>query len=153
MSADPSLEAEALASPIKGLFGGQILEGALFPYPEPSADERETVSAFLDSLRSFAKDRIDPARLDREKRISPEVVRGLADLGSSVSRSPAYGATASPLRLLRVMEEVGSTTPLSGSDRRPPVHRDEAPSSTGGGSRRSGGFRRSRRRVASRRSR
>ncbi|HZI66305.1 MAG TPA: acyl-CoA dehydrogenase family protein [Thermoanaerobaculia bacterium] len=111
MSADPSPEAEALASPIKGLFGGQILEGALFPYPEPSADERETVSAFLDSLRSFAKDRVDPAVFDRERRIPPEVVEGLADLGIFGLTIPeAYGGYGfSSSAYCRVMEEVGAT--------------------------------------------
>lgn len=111
MSADPRPDAEALSSPIKGLFGGQIVEGALFPYPEPSADERETVAAFLDSLRSFAKDRIDPAAFDREKRIPPDVVRGLADLGIFGLTIPeeygGYGFSSSAY--CRVMEEIGST--------------------------------------------
>jgi acyl-CoA dehydrogenase family protein 9 len=104
-------EPSALSSPIKGLFGGEIVESALFPFPEPSADERETVSTFLDSLRSFARSRIDPARFDREKRIPPEVVRGLADLGIFGLTIPeeygGYGFSSSAY--CRVMEEIGST--------------------------------------------
>ncbi|MDQ5858904.1 MAG: acyl-CoA dehydrogenase family protein, partial [Acidobacteriota bacterium] len=111
MSADPRPEPEALSSPIKALFSGEIVEGALFPYPEPAADEKETVSTFLDSLRSFAKDRVDPARFDREQRIPPEVVRGLADLGVFGLTIPeAYGGYGfSSSAYCRVMEEVGST--------------------------------------------
>lgn len=111
MSADPRSESEALSSPIKGLFGGQIVESALFPYPEPSADEKETVSTFLGSLRSFSKDRIDPARFDREKQIPPEVVEGLADLGIFGLTIPeAYGGYGfSSSAYCRVMEEIGST--------------------------------------------
>ena len=111
MSADVRPEPEVLSSPIKGLFSGQIVESALFPYPEPSADEKETVSAFLDSLRSFAKDKIDPARFDREKRVPPEVVKGLADLGIFGLTIPeehgGYGFSSSAY--CRVMEEIGST--------------------------------------------
>ena len=111
MSADPLPAADPLSSPIKGLFSGQIVESALFPYPEPSADERETVSAFLDSLRSFAKDRVDAAVFDREKRIPPDVVRGLADLGIFGLTIPeAYGGYGfSSSAYCRVMEEIGST--------------------------------------------
>jgi acyl-CoA dehydrogenase family protein 9 len=111
VSADALPAADSLSSPIKGLFSGQIVESALFPYPEPSADERETVSAFLDSLRSFAKDRVDPAVFDREKRIPPDVVKGLADLGIFGLTIPeAYGGYGfSSSAYCRVMEEIGST--------------------------------------------
>ena len=111
MSATPVPESDGLSSPIKGLFGGEILESVLFPYPEPTADERETVSTFLDSLRSFSKARVDPARFDREKQIPPEVVRGLAELGIFGLTIPeeygGYGFSSSAY--CRVMEEVGAT--------------------------------------------
>ncbi|HEX5135160.1 MAG TPA: acyl-CoA dehydrogenase family protein, partial [Thermoanaerobaculia bacterium] len=81
MSATPEAIPEALSSPIKALFAGQIVEQALFPYPQPSADERETVDAFIGAFREFARDRIDSARIDREKTIPADVRRGLADLG------------------------------------------------------------------------
>jgi len=68
---------EPIASPIKSLFAGQVPDELLVQFPEPSADERETVSTFLGSLRDFAREKIDPGRIDREKRIPPEVVRGL----------------------------------------------------------------------------
>jgi acyl-CoA dehydrogenase family protein 9 len=102
---------EPLASPIKSLFAGQVPEEVLVQFPEPSAEERETVSTFLGSLRDFAHEKIDPARIDREKRIPPEVVRGLADLGIFGLTIPEeYGGYGlSSAAYCRVMEEVGRT--------------------------------------------
>ena len=111
MSAKPRPASDSLSSPIKALFSGEVLEEALFPFPEPAADEKETVTAFVETLRSFAKDRIDPARFDREKGIPPEVVRGLADIGLFGIAVPeeygGYGFSSSAY--CRVMEEVGRT--------------------------------------------
>ena len=102
---------EPLASPIKSLFAGQVPDELLVQFPEPSAEERETVSTFLGSLRDFAREKIDPARIDREKRIPPDVVRGLADLGIFGLTIPeeygGYGLSSSAY--CRVMEEVGRT--------------------------------------------
>ncbi|HEY7862914.1 MAG TPA: hypothetical protein VIE39_04605, partial [Thermoanaerobaculia bacterium] len=64
--------------PIRALFAGHVPEDLIFPFPEISAEERETVDTFLDSLRAFAKDPIDAGRIDREHHIPAEVVRGLA---------------------------------------------------------------------------
>jgi acyl-CoA dehydrogenase family protein 9 len=111
MSTRPRPASDSLSSPIKALFAGQILEDALFPFPEPSPDERETVTAFLGSLREFARNRIDSARFDREKTISSDVVKGLADLGIFGLTVPeefgGYGFSSSAY--CRVMEEIGQT--------------------------------------------
>jgi acyl-CoA dehydrogenase family protein 9 len=100
-----------LSSPIKSLFAGEIPESALSPFPEPSAEEKETVSTFLGSFRGFVREKVDPARFDREKRIPTEVVRGLADLGIFGLTIPeAYGGYGfSSAAYCRVMEEVGRT--------------------------------------------
>ena len=75
--------ADARLTPVlKSLFAGLVPEDAVFPYPEIDPAQRETVSTFLDSFRSFAKDHIDPARIEREHRVAPEVVAGLAELGA-----------------------------------------------------------------------
>ncbi len=96
---------------VKALFAGQIPEDAVFPFPEIDASEAETVSAFLDSFRDFARDHIDPARIERERRIAPEVMRGLADLGIFGMTIPeaygGYGFSASAY--CRVTEEIGCT--------------------------------------------
>jgi acyl-CoA dehydrogenase family protein 9 len=62
-------------------------------------------------LREFAREKVDPARIDREKRIAPEVVRGLADLGIFGLTIPeAHGGYGfSSAAYCRVMEEIGRT--------------------------------------------
>ena len=107
----PSKEEDALHSPVKLLFSGYVAEEAVFPYPEASSDERETVSTFLESFRAFARDRIDSARIDREHRIPEEVVRGLAEMGAfGMSIPEAYGGYGfSSSSYCRVTEEIGAT--------------------------------------------
>ena len=111
MSAKPEAIPETSSSPIKALFAGEILEQQLFPFPQPSADERETVSAFIGAFREFARDRIDSARFEREKTIPAEVRRGLADLGIFGTSVPeAYGGYSfSSAAYCRVTEEIGRT--------------------------------------------
>ena len=107
----PPAGLDSISSPVKALFAGVVREDVLFPFPEPSSEDQETVSAFLGSLRAFVRDRVDSARIDREKRIPPEVVRGLADLGTfGISIPEEYGGYGfSSSAYCRVMEEVGRT--------------------------------------------
>jgi acyl-CoA dehydrogenase family member 9 len=104
-------EESGLESPVKSLFSGHLAEGSVFPFPAIADGERETVTTFLDSFRDFARDRIDPARIDREHRIPDEVVRGLAELGAFGMTIPeeygGYGFSASAY--CRVTEEIGRT--------------------------------------------
>jgi len=111
VSAKPRPVPESLASPVKALFAGEVLEEALFPFPEPAPDEKETVTAFVGTFREFARDHIDSARIDREKAIPPEVVRGLADLGIfGIAVPEEYGGYSfSSSAYCRVMEEIGRT--------------------------------------------
>ena len=110
-ASEPLKSEEAAVSPIRALFAGHVAEGLIFPYPEISADEKETVSAFLQSFRDFARDHIDAAKIDREHQIAPEVVRGLADLGVFGMTIPeaygGYGFSASAY--CRVTEEIART--------------------------------------------
>jgi acyl-CoA dehydrogenase family protein 9 len=102
---------EPAASPVRALFAGHVAEELAFPYPETASEEKETVSAFLQSLRDFAADRIDPARIDREHRVPDEVVRGLAELGAFGMTIPevygGYGFSASAY--CRATEEIART--------------------------------------------
>jgi acyl-CoA dehydrogenase family member 9 len=94
---------------VKGLFAGNIDEALLFPYPEISADERETVAAILDSFRQFASERIDSRKIDHDQKMPPEVLSGVAELGLLGMAIPekydGFGFSASAY--CRVMEEVG----------------------------------------------
>src|SRR6266508_3074525 len=110
MSKAKPLPESQLQSPMRALMAGQVPEDVVFPFPEVSAEEQETVSAFLESLRGFARDHIDPARIEREHRIDDGVMRGLADLGIFGMTIPeaygGYGFSASAY--CRVMEESGT---------------------------------------------
>jgi acyl-CoA dehydrogenase family member 9 len=102
---------EAAVSPVRALFGGAVAEGLVFPYPEIAAEERETVSAFLESFRDFARDQIDPSAIDREHHVPDKVVKGLADLGAFGMTIPeaygGYGFSASAY--CRATEEIART--------------------------------------------
>ena len=110
MSDASPLPESQLQSPMRALMAGQVPEDAVFPFPEVPAEERETVSAFLESFRGFARDHIDPARIEREHTIDDAAVRGLADLGVFGMTIPeaygGYGFSASAY--CRAMEEVGT---------------------------------------------
>ncbi|MDQ6894424.1 MAG: acyl-CoA dehydrogenase family protein [Acidobacteriota bacterium] len=111
MSAVTEETAAGLTSPIKTLFTGHVPEDTIFPFPEVSPEEREVVSTFLGSFRDFAKAHIDPARNDKEHRIPPEVVSGLAEMGAFGMIIPeAYGGYGfSSAAYCRVTEEIGKT--------------------------------------------
>jgi acyl-CoA dehydrogenase family protein 9 len=111
MSAATEETAAGLTSPIKTLFTGHVPEDTVFPFPEVSPEEREIVSTFLGSFRDFAKAHIDPSRIDKEHRIPPEVVSGLAEMGAFGMIIPeAYGGYGfSSAAYCRVTEEIGKT--------------------------------------------
>jgi acyl-CoA dehydrogenase family protein 9 len=89
---------------------GHVPEDTVFPFPEIPPEERETVSAFLESFRAFAHGHIDPARIERERQISRDVMEGLARLGAFGMTIPeAYGGYGfSSSAYCRVMEESGT---------------------------------------------
>jgi acyl-CoA dehydrogenase family member 9 len=107
----PAAVPPTLTSPVKALLAGDVPEELVFPYPEIAPEEREVVSTFLGSFREFAKAHVDPRQFDREHGISPEVVRGLAELGAFGMIIPeaygGYGFSASAY--CRVTEEIGRT--------------------------------------------
>ncbi|HKD19432.1 MAG TPA: acyl-CoA dehydrogenase family protein, partial [Thermoanaerobaculia bacterium] len=96
---------------VKSLFAGVIPEDTVMPFPEVDPSERGTVSAFLDSFRAFARDHVDSAAIERDHRIPPDVIRGLADLGAFGMTIPeAYGGYGfSSSAYCRVTEEIGRT--------------------------------------------
>jgi acyl-CoA dehydrogenase family protein 9 len=100
-----------LVSPVRALMAGVVPEDTVFPFPEIPPEDRETVSAFLESLRGFTRDHIDPARIEREHAISRDVIKGLGDLGAFGMTIPeeygGYGFSSSAY--CRVTEEIGGT--------------------------------------------
>ena len=65
---------------LKGLFGGAVNEGLVFPYPEPSRAEADQVHAVLDGLRRLSS-KVDPAALDRDEAVPDELLASMRELG------------------------------------------------------------------------
>jgi len=93
---------------VRSLFGGHIDGSALFPYPHQDAERAETTAAIVDSVAEWAEAHIDPEAIDREKRIPPEVIRGLCELGLMGLTIPEEygGAGQGQVTYARVMETV-----------------------------------------------
>ncbi len=114
MAASPN--APHLADPDKnpsftrGVFQGEIREDLIFPFPEPSHEDREALTQILDAFRSWAKDTLDPATLDHDGRFPDAVRQGMAELGLMGLNIPeAYGGFgASSLVFSRVFGEIGA---------------------------------------------
>jgi len=94
----------------RGVFLGEIREGLVFPFPELTPADKESLTAILDSLRAWASATVDTARLDREGRFGDDVRAGMAELGMMGLNIPEkYGGFgASALLFSRVFGEVGT---------------------------------------------
>ncbi|HET6230420.1 MAG TPA: acyl-CoA dehydrogenase family protein [Longimicrobiaceae bacterium] len=85
MAADkPSLTRE--------LFGGDIDDAILFPYPRISPDEDRRVTAFIAELREYCETKLDREWIDENERIPDEVIEDLKRMGLFGISIPAeYG--------------------------------------------------------------
>ncbi len=95
----------------RGVFQGEILEDIVFPFPEPSAEEKETLAQILDSFRGWAAETVDSAKMDHDGKFTPEVRQGMAELGLMGLNIPEeYGGFgASSMVFSRVFGEIGAT--------------------------------------------
>jgi acyl-CoA dehydrogenase family member 9 len=94
----------------RGVFEGEILEDLVFPFPEPTAADEESLAAILDAFRSWAADTLDPAQRDHDGRFPDAVRQGMAELGLMGLNIPeAYGGFgASAMVFNRVFGEIGA---------------------------------------------
>lgn len=97
----------------KGVFLGEIRESLVFPFPELSKDEKESLAAILDSFRAWAKDNVDSAKQDHDAKFPDSVRSGMAELGLMGLNIPEeYGGFgASAMMFNRVFGEIGSVDP------------------------------------------
>ncbi|MEP7347056.1 MAG: acyl-CoA dehydrogenase family protein [Gemmatimonadaceae bacterium] len=115
----PSDQQPHLAAPdenpsfTKGLFLGEIREDLVFPFPQLSADERESLTLILDSFRAFASEHVDTRRHDRDGHFSDEMRAGFHALGLMGLNIPeAYGGFGASAKVFnRVFGEIGATDP------------------------------------------
>ena len=93
---------------MKSLFFGLIDEGLIFPWPQPNAQEVDTVRALLESVRRFFDRHVDSAKIDREQHVGDDVMLGLKQLGLFGMLVPQShgGAGLSNTGYARVVQEV-----------------------------------------------
>jgi acyl-CoA dehydrogenase family protein 9 len=93
---------------MKSLFFGVIDESLIFPWPQPSTQEADTLHALLDGVRRFFHSQVDSARIDREHRIPDEVLQGLKEMGLFGMLVPQShgGAGLTSTGYARVVEEL-----------------------------------------------
>jgi alkylation response protein AidB-like acyl-CoA dehydrogenase len=93
----------------KILFFGQFQAPLLFPYPELTPEERNTVAQAVGEVRQFAEEKIDAAAIDRNAEIPLDVVAGLGRLGVLGMTAPTeYGGRGfSQLGHAKVTEVIG----------------------------------------------
>jgi acyl-CoA dehydrogenase family protein 9 len=111
---DPHLASpETNPSFTKAVFLGEIREDLIFPYPELSADERESLGMILDSLRSFAADKVDSAKFDHDGMFPDGVRQGLHELGvMGLSIPEEYGGFGASAKVYnRIFAEIGGIDP------------------------------------------
>lgn len=94
---------------MKALFHGVIAEDLIYPFPEPLAEERDSVRMMLDSVRRFAAQHIDSAKIDEAQELPEAVLSGLKELGlfGLQIEQPYGGLGLSTMSYARVMEEIG----------------------------------------------
>jgi len=97
----------------KGVFLGEIRESLVFPFPELSKDDKESLAAILDSFRAWAKENVDSAKQDHDAHFPDSVRTGMAELGMMGMNIPEeYGGFgASAMVFNRVFGEIGATDP------------------------------------------
>src|SRR3954464_13801797 len=76
----------------KGLFLGDFRLDLIHPQPPQDPAAVEKGEAFLERLRAFLVEQVDPLRIEREAKIPDEVVDGLKELGALGMKVPeSYG--------------------------------------------------------------
>src|SRR3954468_19869605 len=76
----------------KELFLGNLRLDLIHPQPELDPESVEKGEAFLEKLRAFLVEHVDPMRIERDARIPDEVLDGLKELGALGMKVPEqYG--------------------------------------------------------------
>ena len=98
---------------MKSLFHGVVAENMIFPYPEPSQAETDSLNIILESVRRFFAANVDSAAIDRDEKLPPEVLAGLKALGLFGMTIPVEygGAGLTATGSARIMQEVGGLDP------------------------------------------
>lgn len=93
----------------KGLFFGQWRQEAIVPYPRPSREQKAQGDEAVAAVRKFCDEKIDPAAIDRQADIPPDIIRGLGDigvLGATIGKEHG-GLGLNQQNYCRIMEVIG----------------------------------------------
>ena len=95
----------------KGLFVGELREELVFPFPDLSAEERESLGMILGAFHDFARDNVDSHQLDHDGRFPDDLREGFHALGLMGLNIPeAYGGFGASAQVFnRVFGEIGAT--------------------------------------------
>jgi hypothetical protein len=93
----------------KSLFAGRLPAAMVFPYPRLDRDEQRRVDALAGRAREFLGATYDPAKVDRQRWVGDDIIRGLGERGLlGLYVAPEYGGQGlSQTGYCRVMEEFG----------------------------------------------
>jgi alkylation response protein AidB-like acyl-CoA dehydrogenase len=94
---------------LRELFLGRLALDLVHPFPHPGS-ERPEFARFVDDLRAFLREEVDPAAIDRSGEYPPSVLDGLRRLGAFGMKIPKeYGGLGFTVsEYCRAMELVGS---------------------------------------------
>ena len=92
---------------------GEIREDLVFPYPVMPPEERDSLNAILDALRSWAADNVNSSKFDHDAKFPDGVRQGLHELGvMGLSIPEEYGGFGASAKVYnRVFGEIGSIDP------------------------------------------
>lgn len=95
---------------LRDLFMGRFRLDLIHPHPEQNAAEEARAKIFLDKLAEFLRTKVDSEAIDREGKISEELVEELRQMGAFGIKIPQeYGGLGfSQLTYNRAMQFVGS---------------------------------------------
>jgi acyl-CoA dehydrogenase family member 9 len=72
---------EGVSSFAKSLFLGEIHEELVFPFPKPGEEEQRKIRALIRSLRDLAEETIDPRKIEQQRWLGDDVIKGLGERG------------------------------------------------------------------------
>ncbi|MFQ5678427.1 MAG: acyl-CoA dehydrogenase family protein [Gemmatimonadota bacterium] len=95
---------------VRDLFLGRLRLKLVHPYPEPEEFVGERARRFMDELRQCLREEVDSERIDRERKIPPEVVQRLREMGAFGLKIPReYGGHGfHQAEYSKIMEVVGT---------------------------------------------
>jgi acyl-CoA dehydrogenase family protein 9 len=108
--AGPTARNAELPSFVKSLFGGEIADGLVFPYPRLRPTESTALEAWLADLRRFMDAKVDGEAFDALADLPEAVIQGMAEIGLLGLTVPARydGLGFRHLQAMPVLTEIGT---------------------------------------------